>query len=146
MQSVLPNGLIDLLVYLIYGNIWSGANNGNIRVLFSSYICYTQACTAYVRRNVCNEKLLMITGRTKKTYDAQVLAHLGVEVPHDVKHDISCIGRTTFDLHIGEVTSLASTSDSPLGELAGKGWSMGQGKQFKFTAPCHGVNYDFVLC
>ena len=31
----------------------------------------------------------MITGRTKKNYDAQVLAHFGVNVPHDVKHDIT---------------------------------------------------------
>ena len=95
--------------------------------------------TAVIRQLFANEKLAMITGRTRKTYDAQTLAHFGVEVPHDVKHDITMIGRSTYDLHVGEVTSLASTSDAPLGELAGKGWSMGQGKQFKFEAPCHGV-------
>lgn len=95
--------------------------------------------TALIRQMFANEKLAMITGRTKKTYDAQVLAHYGFDVPHDVKHDISLIGRSTFDIHIGEVTSLASTDDAPLGELAGKGWSNGKGEQFKFEAPCHGV-------
>ena len=37
-----------------------------------------------------------------------------------------------------EVTNLAESSN-PLGELAGKSYACGNGKQFKFTAPCHGV-------
>lgn len=106
---------------------------------FSQSIEMAANSTAMIRQIFANEKLAMITGRTRKTYDAQTLAHFGVEVPHDVKHDITMIGRSSYDLHVGEVTSLASTNDAPLGELAGKGWSMGQGKQFKFEAPCHGV-------
>ena len=83
----------------------------------------------------------MITGRTKKTYDAQVLAHYGVEVPHDVKHDITLIGHDTYPIHVGEVTSLAATNDASLGDLAGKGWAQSPNdvKKHKFTAPCHGV-------
>ena len=40
--------------------------------------------TAAIRQMFANEKLAMITGRTKKNYDSQVLAHYGVKVPHDV--------------------------------------------------------------
>lgn len=96
--------------------------------------------TAAIRQMFANEKLAMITGRTRKNYDSQVLAHFGVDVPHDVKHDISLIGSDVYDLRVGEVTSLASTELSPLGEIAGKAWSMGKSEQpHKFTAPCHGV-------
>lgn len=94
--------------------------------------------TASIRQLFANEKLAMITGRTKKNYDSQVLAHYGVKVPVDIKHDLQLIGRDTFDLRIGEVTSLASTEAAPLGELAGKGFAFGNGKTHKFKAPCHG--------
>lgn len=95
--------------------------------------------TAMIRQLFANEKLAMITGRTKKNYDSQVLAHIGVNVPHDVKHDITLLHHDVFDLNVQEVTSLAGTEMSPLGELAGKSYAAGNGKQFKFTAPCHGV-------
>ena len=81
------------------------------------------ASTALIRQMFANEKLAMITGRTKKNYDSQVLAHYGVNVPHDVKHDLTMIHSDVFDLNVQEVTSLASTSDAPLGELAGKSYS-----------------------
>lgn len=95
--------------------------------------------TANIRQLFANEKLAMITGRTKKNYDSQVLAHLGVSVPHDVKHDITMIHHDEYDLNVLEVTSQASTSDAPLGELAGKSYAHGKGESFKFTAPCDGV-------
>ena len=95
--------------------------------------------TSQIRQMFANEKLAMITGRARKTYDSQVLAHFGVEVPHDVKHDITFIGGDTYDLRIGEVTSLSASASGGLGELAGKGWSSGSGKKHKFVAPCHGV-------
>ena len=44
------------------------------------------ATSTAIRQMFANEKkLAMITGRTKKNYDSQVLAHYGVNVPHDVK-------------------------------------------------------------
>lgn len=95
--------------------------------------------TAMIRQLFANEKLSMITGRTKKNYDSQVLAHYGVKVPHDVKHDITMIYHDEYDLFVQEVTSLSSTSDAPLGDLAGKSYSRGNGDPFKFVAPCHGV-------
>ena len=100
-----------------------------------------QLSTAVIRQMFASEKLAMITGRTRKNYDSQVLAHYGVSVPHDVKHDITMIHSDVYQMNVQEVTSLANTgsSGSPLGELAGKGYSAGNGKQFKFSAPCHGV-------
>lgn len=95
--------------------------------------------TSVVRQMFANEKLAMITGRTRKNYDSQVLAHFGVSVPHDIKHDLTMIHHDEYDLNVQEVTSLASTADAPLGELAGKSYSAGKGEQFKFVAPCHGV-------
>ena len=95
--------------------------------------------TATIRQMFASEKLAMITGRTKKNYDSQVLAHYGVNVPHDVKHDITMIHHDEYDLHVQEVTALAESTNQPLGELAGKSYAVGNGKQFKFTAPCHGV-------
>lgn len=95
--------------------------------------------TAAIRQMFANEKLAMITGRTRKNYDSQVLAHYGVNVPHDVKHELTMIHHDEYDLNVQEVTSLASSDSTPLGELAGKSYAVGNGKQFKFTAPCHGV-------
>ena len=95
--------------------------------------------TAAIRQMFANEKLAMITGRTKKNYDSQVLAHYGVNVPHDVKHDITMIHHDMYDLTVQEVTALAESVNQPLGELAGKSYAHGDGKQFKFQAPCHGV-------
>ena len=81
----------------------------------------------------------MITGRARKNYDSQILAHYGIDVPHDVKHDITMIHHDTYDLNVMEVTSLASTSDAPLGELAGKSFAGGKRDKFTFKAPCHGI-------
>ena len=96
--------------------------------------------TAAIRQMFANEKLAMITGRTRKNYDSQVLAHYGINVPHDVKHDLSLIARDTYRLNVGEVTSLSATQNASLGELAGKGWASSPAdvREHKFTAPCHG--------
>lgn len=106
---------------------------------FNSLFANMNGSTAFIRQMFANEKLAMISGRTRKNYDSQVLAHYGVSVPHDVKHDLTMIHHDTYDLNVQEVTSLASTDDAPLGELAGKSFCAGRGDSFKFTAPCHGV-------
>lgn len=139
MQNILPRGVYsDLSDSDIIPSDKSGvipvSENNDIN-LFTGY----QNSTALLRQLFANEKLAMITGRTKKNYDSQVLAHYGVKVPHDIKHDITLIHSDTYDLNVQEVTNLANTSDSPLGELAGKSYATGNGKQFKFEAPCHGV-------
>lgn len=105
------------------GALGSALNTANIRALFAS------------------EKLWAITGRARKNYDDQTLAHFGFKVPHDVKHQISCFGKDTSIIHIGEVISTANTgsSGSPLGEIAGKGYASQRSEPKSFTAPCHGV-------
>lgn len=103
------------------GSLSSDLNTANIRALFAT------------------EKLWSITGRAKKNYDDQTLAHFGFKVPHDVKHQISKFGHDVSRVHVGEVISTANTSLSPLGEIAGKGYGVQQVKSHSFTAPCHGV-------
>ena len=95
--------------------------------------------TANIRAMFANEKLWSITGRAKKNYDDQTLAHFGFKVPHDVKHEISCFGHDVSKIHVGEVISTANTDLSPLGEIAGKGYGVQQVDNHSFTAPCHGV-------
>ena len=95
--------------------------------------------TANIRALFANEKLWSITGRAKKHYDDQTLAHFGFEVPHDVKHEITAFGHDYTEISIGEVISTASTEGAPLGEIAGKGYASQRGQKHKFTAPCHGV-------
>ena len=155
LQSVLPQS-----TYTFFTNKSTApvdttglvSTNNNDKVAFTSVsgVSYNYAdiqraiSTPLIRQMFANEKLAMITGRTKKNYDSQVLAHYGVNVPHDVKHDLTLIHHDEYDLNVAEVTSLADTSfaggnGGALGELAGKSYASGNGKQFKFTAPCHGV-------
>ena len=95
--------------------------------------------TANIRALFASEKLNSITGRARKHYDDQVLAHLGFKIPHDPKHQISCFGHDRGLIHIGEVISTADTANAGLGEIAGKGYGNLNSKPHKFTAPCHGV-------
>lgn len=95
--------------------------------------------TANVRAMFANEKLWSITGRARKHYDDQTLAHFGYQVPHDPKHEITCFGKDKSQIHIGEVISTAATSDAPLGEIAGKGYGSQSNRMHYFKAPCHGV-------
>ena len=93
--------------------------------------------TSALRAIFANEKLLSITSRSKKKYDDQTLAHFGVDVPHDVKHEITFIGRDKVRVDINAVVSQAETT-IPLGELAGMGTASMRGDGHKFVAPCHG--------
>ena len=95
--------------------------------------------TSALRSMFAVEKLLSITNRAKKTYDAQVMAHLGVDVPMDYYHNIQYIGTQKSTIKVGEVVATASTEESPLGDIAGKGYAVMGDKGVKFTAPCHGV-------
>lgn len=96
--------------------------------------------TANLRAMFANEKFWRITGMSDKTYDAQTLAHYGFKVPVDVMHQPQRIGHDIYPLRIGEVISTATTTEQPLGTVAGKGYVIGQNNRgCKFTAPCHGV-------
>lgn len=94
---------------------------------------------AQLRSMFAVEKIMSVTNRAKKTYDAQVLAHMGAKVPRDVRHELHYLGTQRSSWKIGEVIATAGTSDTPLGDMAGKGYSTFSDNKIKFTAPCHGV-------
>lgn len=100
--------------------------------------------TANIRALFATEKLWSITGRARKHYDDQTLAHFGVKVPHDPKHQISVFGHDSGVIPIGEVISTSNSLNEQgqyggLGEIAGKGYGSLQSKKHRFKAPCHGV-------
>lgn len=96
--------------------------------------------TANIRAMFASEKLWSITGRAKKRYDDQTLAHFGFKVPHDPKHEISRFGHDVTPIDIGMVIATGASSETPLGEIAGKGRAeLKSPKHHRFTAPCHGV-------
>lgn len=101
--------------------------------------------TGSIRNIFAVEKLLRVTGRAKKDYDSQVLAHFGFKVPHDVKHELTHIKQQHAILHIGEVISTSDTysegSGSALGAIGGKGYGVisAPKKPWSFTAPVDGV-------
>lgn len=95
--------------------------------------------TANIRAMFASEKLWSITGRAKKRYDDQTLAHFGFNVPHDVKHEITRFGHDVTPIEIGEVIATGASENVPLGEIAGKGYAGQSNRRHKFQAPCHGV-------
>ena len=100
--------------------------------------------TSLIRNMFAVEKLLQITQRTKKQYDAQTLAHFGYDVPDDVANKVYYIGSHDGIVQISDVNATATTSgedSSLLGQIAGKGIgiSNNNNKPLKFTAPYHGV-------
>ena len=115
-----------------------GINRGTSGTGYSTVVS-NDLNTANIRAMFANEKLWSITGRARKHYDDQTLAHFGYQVPHDPKHEITCFGKDKSQIHIGEVISTAATSDAPLGEIAGKGYGSQGSRMHYFKAPCHGV-------
>lgn len=124
-SSQVTNGTISALGNNDQLSHKSDMNRANIEALFAT------------------DKLLEITRRSGKHYDAQTLAHFGVEVPDTIEGKAHFLGRHTQEIIIGDVVSTADTSNGadgmPLGEIAGKGYSGETSKTIKFTAPCHGI-------
>lgn len=113
-----------------------------------SNLYQSNVTTAQLRNMFAVEKLLRITGRAKKDYDSQVLAHFGFKVPHDVKHELTHICQQHCILHIGEVISTSDTvsgeNGSALGAIGGKGYGVINSKKpYRFTAPVDGI---FMCC
>lgn len=119
----------------VYGDdMYIGVNPNSLRSLFAV------------------EKYLRITGRAAKNYDSQVLAHFGVNVPRDIKHELTYIGG--FDGYVG-ARPVQSTSSTPatetslgteLGELGAYGVGELNGRNLRFTAPCHGFVMGVYYC
>lgn len=94
---------------------------------------------ASIRTSFAVEKLLEITRRAGKHYDAQTLAHFGVDVPTGIAGEVMYLGQQTSDINIGDVVATAGTDSDPLGKVGGKGYGYGDGESIKFTAPSHGI-------
>lgn len=101
--------------------------------------------TGMLRSVFAVEKLMRITGRAKKDYDSQILAHFGFKVPHDVKHDLTHIGGFEGSFDVQRIIATSNTAydgtidNTNLGELGGNGYGSIKGKPLSFTAPCHGI-------
>lgn len=89
------------------------------------------------------QKMLEISRRAGKHFDKQTLAHYGIDVPTGIAGEVMHLGHYEQPFIIGDVISTANTDPdggSPLGEMAGKGYSSGtMNTPVKFTAPYHGV-------
>ena len=78
---------------------------------------------ANIRGMFAVEKALEITRRSAKHYDAQTLAHWGVKLPDSLSGECMYLGSQTQPFIVGDVVSTSSTTDEPLGTIAGKGYS-----------------------
>ena len=92
------------------------------------------------------DKFARIYGRADKTYDDQILAHFGIKIPHDVKHDITRICDYRMVLQSDPIYGTANVTDSEnnniisaLGQVGGQGSVDFNSKQDSFVAPVHGV-------
>lgn len=92
------------------------------------------------------DKFSRIYGRADKTYDDQILAHFGIEIPHDVKHDLTHLKHYHMVIQSDPIygTANVGTSDdsgfiSTIGQVGGQGQASLDTDQEKFTAPVHGV-------
>lgn len=89
------------------------------------------------------DKYARIYGRANKTYDDQMLAHFGVKIPHDVKHQLTHIRHDVLTLTSDPVYNTAITTNdgetTPLGEVGGQSQANASFDGDKFVAPVHGV-------
>lgn len=104
--------------------------------------------TSRIRTAFALEKLQRITQRAGKHYDDQTLVHFGFKVNQGLSGEVYKIGSYHTMLGIQKVTSTADTQGAALGEQAGVGFGLldGRKKKFSFTAPCHGIVMAIWSC
>ena len=105
----------------------------------------TMSLTA-IRAMFAHDKLLAITRRSGKHYDAQTLAHFGVTVPQGLSGEVTYLGAHNQPIHIGDVIATAGTETTPLGEIGGKGYGFGRSENIQYEAHCHGVLMAIYSC
>lgn len=124
---------------------YNSAVMGNIAQL-SQYLSPTS-----IRTSFAVQKLLEVTRRAGKTYDEQQLAHFGVKMNRGLDGDVFYLGSQESVINIGDVIATATSelstgASSVLGQVGGKGYGYGKGKNIKFTAPCHGILMCIYSC
>lgn len=138
------NGYYNAKANPVAGSQASGSltdgSAGSAALYAPNYTLTQSFSMARLRLVKAQEKLLQIYGRLpKKNYDTFVHALFGQKVPHDVKHEISHLGKQVMTIGVKAIYSSASTSGAELGELAGTGEGSDVGRHIKFTAPVHGI-------
>ena len=120
-------------------------NNTAATILSSMNAASKMFTTANIRGMFAMEKALEITRRAGKHYDAQTLAHWGVNVPKQLAGEVIHLGSEFQPLIIGDVISTAESGQQPLGTIAGKGYSTfdkdngSYRDDISFVANCHTV-------
>lgn len=104
-----------------------------------------------IRTSFAVQKLLEVTRRAAKTYDAQQLAHFGVKLPRSIEDSVYYLGSSKGDINIGDVIATSTGSNaqgasSVLGQIAGKGYGYNKGNAITFDAPCHGILMAIYSC
>lgn len=107
-----------------------------------------------IRSSFALQKLLEVTRRAGKTYDAQTLAHFGVNVPSGIDGRVYYLGANHSEIKIGDVIATSDgtassggvSSTSVLGQVAGKGYGFSTGEKINFEAKCHGVFLAIYSC
>lgn len=100
---------------------------------------------ANIRALFAVDKFARIYGRADKTYDDQILAHFGIHIPHDVKHDLTHLSHYRAVLQSDPIYSTSNVQNndgdliSVIGQVGGQGSVDFKSSQDKFTAPVHGV-------
>ncbi|EFA44667.1 putative capsid protein (F protein) [Hallella bergensis DSM 17361] len=91
------------------------------------------------------DKLLSVTMRAGKTFQDQMRAHYGVEIPDSRDGRVNYLGGFDSDLQVSDVTQTSGTTATEykpeagyLGRIAGKGTGSGRGR-IVFDAKEHGV-------
>ena len=117
-----------------------------------NYVNQSFLNAANIRALFAVDKFARIYGRADKTYDDQILAHFGVHIPHDVKHDLTHLKHYRAVLQADPIYGTANTQNSgsdlaaadahfigTIGQVGGQGQVTLDSDQEKFTAPVHGV-------
>lgn len=107
---------------------------------------------ANIRTLFAAEKFLEITRRAGKHYDAQVLAHYGINVPTGLDGESMFLGGMQQDVMVTDIFATAETEYSetsagqqvgttgtPLGKMAGKAFGNIKNGGINFTAKCEGI-------
>ena len=91
------------------------------------------------------DKLLSVTMRAGKTFQDQMRAHYGVEIPDSRDGRVNYLGGFDSDMQVSDVTQTSGTTATEykpeagyLGRVAGKGTGSGRGR-IVFDAKEHGV-------
>lgn len=120
-------------------NVTTPASGTNTAIKASVEFIGQQISPTAIRTSFALQKLLEVTRRAGKHYDAQQLAHFGVSLPKGIAGEVTFLGSHTSRISIGDVVSTAETSEGVLGQQAGKGYGYNRSGDISFTAPSHGI-------